>query len=897
MITVRYIEQFREWQNDWNKFVRDVLHARLDKEQQAVVESVQYNPLTAVCSGTSRGKDFVAACVCLCFMYLTPKFDKNGELLENTKIAMTAPCYDNETEILTDSGWKKFADLTYDDKVAQLGEDNQIEFVTPTDIIEEPYIGELIGCRNKLLDFLVTPEHRCLFGTVPLSIEKAFEVKEYHDRMITETNGAWSQYKTARHFGINQPNVNKYLKIAASKNGFGGEIRKAKDIYGLNGRFCKKAIWNGGKKEDPDWFEFLGFWFAEGSATFNTRQRKYRITLTQLKKQNIDYVDDLIRRNKHRFKNDFHKYNKTSGGYNWELYQKDIAEEFIRYGKQIVRKIPSFIKNADVDSMKAFIHGFLVGDGSIDLNGSQKLSTASKDLANDLHEMCVKCGMIASFKEYLKRDYLIIHDGNNKITGRRYNSLMKPYYEIKLSTRRGEFPCVAKSQWYKQDYFGMVYCVTVPSGVVMVRRNGYNHWSGNTGRQVSNIMTPEVRRLFRNAKILPGRLVADDIRTNYEEWFLTGFKADEHNMEAWSGFHAVNTMFVLTEASGIAETIYNAIEGNLQGNSRMLIVFNPNSTSGYAARAMKSPRFKHFRLDSLNAENVVSKQMVIPGQVDYEWVKDKVTLWCTRIEEDVFSEAEGDFQWDGTFYRPNDLFRVKVRGMFPKVSEDVLIPYEWIEAANRRWQDWGDDAERVFKGRENRYGVDVAGMGRDSSIICKRTGDYVAWFWAHQSAGKADHMHVAGKQAQLLTDKNKDVAIIDTIGEGAGVYSRLRELGYDNAISCKYSEGAKGLTDFTGVYTFANMKAYLYWAVRDWLDPKNKNNPCLPPDDVFMQEATEIKWKFQSNGSIIIEPKEDTIERIGFSPDRMDALANTFYPEEKVQFGAISEKQILNDFY
>ena len=52
MITVRYIEQFREWQNDWNKFVRDVLHARLDKEQQAVVESVQYNPLTAVCSGT-----------------------------------------------------------------------------------------------------------------------------------------------------------------------------------------------------------------------------------------------------------------------------------------------------------------------------------------------------------------------------------------------------------------------------------------------------------------------------------------------------------------------------------------------------------------------------------------------------------------------------------------------------------------------------------------------------------------------------------------------------------------------------------------------------------------------------------------------------------------------------
>jgi hypothetical protein len=66
-----------------------------------------------------------------------------------------------------------------------------------------------------------------------------------------------------------------------------------------------------------------------------------------------------------------------------------------------------------------------------------------------------------------------------------------------------------------------------------------------TGRQVLNIMVPEVRRLFRNAGCLPGRLVAGDIRTSYEEWFLTGFKAGDDATEAWSGFHASNTMFVL----------------------------------------------------------------------------------------------------------------------------------------------------------------------------------------------------------------------------------------------------------------------------------------------------------------------------------------------------------------
>ena len=260
-----------------------------------------------------------------------------------------------------------------------------------------------------------------------------------------------------------------------------------------------------------------------------------------------------------------------------------------------------------------------------------------------------------------------------------------------------------------------------------------------TARQVQNIMIPEISRLYRNAGFLPGRLLSSGIKTDYEEWFLTGFKAGDDNTEAWSGFHAVNTMFVVTEASGISEATYNAIEGNLQGNSRFLIVFNPNVTTGYAARAMKSERFAKFRLDSLNAENVVSRKDIIPGQVNYEWVKDKVLNWCSPLQKADFNEGEGDFMWEGKLYRPNDLFRVKVRGMFPKVSEDVLIPYEWIEIANRNWQEL--QTSGFTPAKSCKLGVDVAGMGRDNSVLCPRYGNYVPQFEVHQSAGRADHMH------------------------------------------------------------------------------------------------------------------------------------------------------------
>lgn len=47
------------WRNDWNLFCYEVLKARLDKEQQAIIEAVQHEPMVAVASGTSRGKDYV----------------------------------------------------------------------------------------------------------------------------------------------------------------------------------------------------------------------------------------------------------------------------------------------------------------------------------------------------------------------------------------------------------------------------------------------------------------------------------------------------------------------------------------------------------------------------------------------------------------------------------------------------------------------------------------------------------------------------------------------------------------------------------------------------------------------------------------------------------------------
>lgn len=407
-----------------------------------------------------------------------------------------------------------------------------------------------------------------------------------------------------------------------------------------------------------------------------------------------------------------------------------------------------------------------------------------------------------------------------------------------------------------------------------------------TGRQVHSIMLPEIRRLYKNTPFpLGGQLQLNGIKIHEDDtWYLLGFKSDDKATENWSGFHSPNLMVVVTEASGMADETFNAIEGILQGNSRLLLIFNPNHLSGEAYRSARSPQYKKFRLNCLNAPNVVQKKIVIPGQVDYDWVAEKIEKpgWVMPISANDVDSTKHDFEWEGKYYRPGNLFRVKVLGEFPEEDDDVLIPLSWIEAANERWHEM--DKKKAIKQNPLRLGVDIAGMGRDNTIYSHRYGNLLNEITVSVNIGKKAtiHMQNAGK-VKNITETNPDsYAFIDTIGEGAGVYSRLAEQSVTNAISCKGSYHAKGLTDFTGQRKFTNLRAYMFWALRDALNPAFGIDLALPPDDELTQELNEHRYELTSDASIQIEAKDKIKERLGRSPDKADSVAMTYFPEKRI---------------
>ena len=86
-------------------------------------------------------------------------------------------CFRGDTEILTDSGYKRFDALDGTEKVAQFTDSGNIEFVHPTRFIKKPYIGSLIKLNlGRDRSCYMTPGHNQVFRTKSSSEWKVEEI-------------------------------------------------------------------------------------------------------------------------------------------------------------------------------------------------------------------------------------------------------------------------------------------------------------------------------------------------------------------------------------------------------------------------------------------------------------------------------------------------------------------------------------------------------------------------------------------------------------------------------------------------------------------------------------------------------------------------------------------------
>ena len=118
----------------------------------------------------------------------------------------------------------------------------------------------------------------------------------------------------------------------------------------------------------------------------------------------------------------------------------------------------------------------------------------------------------------------------------------------------------------------------------------------------------------------------------------------------------------------------------------------------------------------------------------------------------------------------------------------------------------------------------------------------------------------------MILDERPDAVFIDS-GRGEGVIDRLRQLG-DTVIEVPF--GGQALDH--GVNGYANRRAEMWDSLRKWL----RDGGAIPDDYELTKELAAPTYTYDGQSRLKLETKEVIRERVGFSPDRADALALTF---------------------
>jgi hypothetical protein len=116
-----------------------------------------------------------------------------------------------------------------------------------------------------------------------------------------------------------------------------------------------------------------------------------------------------------------------------------------------------------------------------------------------------------------------------------------------------------------------------------------------------------------------------------------------------------------------------------------------------------------------------------------------------------------------------------------------------------------------------------------------------------------------------------DLSVDGTGGWGSGVKSRLEN---DHDLPCAsivFSAGSAGRT-VDGKLGFRNLRAELWWRLREALDPEGGAELKLPPDARLAAELMTPRYRVRGT-DILIEDKDEIRKRVGGSTDRADAVA------------------------
>lgn len=369
-----------------------------------------------------------------------------------------------------------------------------------------------------------------------------------------------------------------------------------------------------------------------------------------------------------------------------------------------------------------------------------------------------------------------------------------------------------------------------------------------TYKQVHAVLWEEIRKQHRTGD-LPGVVLQTD------EWKIgdvlvgMGRKPADHDDHGFQGIHRRYVLVILDEACGIPDNLWTAVEAiTTNADCRILAIGNPDDPATEFGRVCRSGSgwnvisISSFDTPNLSGEDVPEKMR--PLLPDPTWVEDARKRWGAE----------------------SPVYKSKVLGEFPEISQDTLIPQRHIVEAQNREID-----PTALPGK---LGVDVARYGTDQTVLALARGGHIRLI---ESRGKQSTVETTGRVIHATQEHTDIIEIrVDGVGVGGGVVDQLAEQGYP-VLDMQAGAGA------TDPAIYKNARAEWYWCLRGLFEDGLID--LDPEDDELAAQLGALRYAYTSRGQILIESKDDMRKRGMPSPDRADAvmlvLANVNLPQDR----------------
>lgn len=370
-----------------------------------------------------------------------------------------------------------------------------------------------------------------------------------------------------------------------------------------------------------------------------------------------------------------------------------------------------------------------------------------------------------------------------------------------------------------------------------------------TQHQLYDILWAEVSKWLRHSKGLSNELIWTKekvyMRGYPEEWFAVARTASKP--DALQGFHAEHLLYIIDEASGVDDEIFEPVLGTLSTpGARLLMCGNPTQLSG-------------FFYDSHNKNRASYAAFHIDGRKSERVPQDFVDTIIRMYGED------------------SDVFRVRVAGEFPLQEDDVFIPISLVE----------NSIQTEFPARKYpdlvHIGCDVARFGDDKTVIGFKIDEKVTFYKKRQGQDTmktADDIILLGQELVQRYKLDTPIPVkIDDGGVGGGVVDRLRQIKRNDPDRFWWMEiyPVKFGQRIQHKY-YHDSTTYMMAVVKRLLQPYDEEGNkkpvelILPDDDDLVAQLSGRKYALTENSKIKIESKKDVKKRGQPSPDEADCV-------------------------